>query len=156
MTFCHFLYKNRIYRNKTMIRMIIDDKSRAIVIMWNNIKPQRGTKPQTVNRPRCRFSYQRTRAFLLLSPACVAFYQPYYLDVARYAHGNKTANLLNNQTKSGTEFIDRFGLNSVLFLSLVFCLVYLTWTRKNITIDLFFKCHTCIYNRFHYKKLYHV
>ena len=24
--------------------MIIDDKSRAIVIMWNNIKPQRGIK----------------------------------------------------------------------------------------------------------------
>ena len=35
--------------------MIIDDKSRAIVIMWNNIKPQRGIKPTTVNIPRCRF-----------------------------------------------------------------------------------------------------
>ena len=35
--------------------MIIDDKSRAIVIMWNNIKPQRGINPTTVNRPRCRF-----------------------------------------------------------------------------------------------------
>ena len=35
--------------------MIIDDKSRAIVIIWNNIKPQRGIKPKTVNRPRCRF-----------------------------------------------------------------------------------------------------
>jgi len=41
----------------------------------------------------------------------VASYQPYYLAVARYAHGNKTANLLNNQTKSGKESIDRFGLN---------------------------------------------
>ena len=58
------------------------------------------------------FYYQRTRAFLLLSPACVASYQPYYLDVARYAHGNKTANLLNNQTKSGKESIDRFGFKN--------------------------------------------
>ena len=58
------------------------------------------------------FYYQRTRAFLLLSPACVASYQPYYLDVARYARGNKTANLLNNQTKSGKESIDRFGLKA--------------------------------------------
>ena len=39
----------------------------------------------------------------------MASYQPYYLAVARYAHGNKTANLLNNQTKSGKESIDRFG-----------------------------------------------
>ena len=29
--------------------MIIDDKSRAIVIMWNNIKPQRGIKPKTLS-----------------------------------------------------------------------------------------------------------
>jgi len=40
----------------------------------------------------------------------MASYQPYYLAVARYAHGNKTANLLNNQTKSGKESIDRFEL----------------------------------------------
>ena len=57
------------------------------------------------------FYYQRTRAFLLLSPACVASQQSYYLAVARYAHGNKTVNLLNNQTKSGKESINRFGLN---------------------------------------------
>ena len=47
----------------------------------------------------------------MLSPVCVASYQPCYLDVARYARGNKTANLLNNQTKLGKESIDRFGLN---------------------------------------------
>ena len=55
---------------------------------------------------------QRTRAFLLLPPACVADYQPYYLDVARYAHGNKTGNLLNNKTKAGKESNDRFGINT--------------------------------------------
>ncbi|MGP1548695.1 MAG: hypothetical protein ACTTIF_07550, partial [Prevotella sp.] len=54
---------------------------------------------------------QRTIAFLLLSPACVASYQSYFLAVAHYARGNKTVNLLNNQTKSGKESIDRFGLN---------------------------------------------
>ena len=59
-------------------------------------------------------------AFLLLSPACVASYQPYYLDVARYAHGNKTANLLNNQTKSGKESIDRFGIKERKTLQIVF------------------------------------
>ena len=48
-------------------------------------------------------------AFLLLSPACVASYQPYYLAVARYARGNKTANLLNKQTKSDKESNDRLG-----------------------------------------------
>ena len=58
------------------------------------------------------FYYQRTRAFLLLSPACVASYQSYFLAVARYARGNKTANLLNNQTKSGKESIDRFGFKN--------------------------------------------
>jgi len=46
----------------------------------------------------------------------VASYQPYYLDVARYAHGNKTANLLNNQTKSGKESIDCFRLKTLLIL----------------------------------------
>ena len=39
-------------------------------------------------------------AFLLLSPACVASYRSYFLAVAHYAYGNKTVNLLNNQTKS--------------------------------------------------------
>ena len=52
-------------------------------------------------------------AFLLLSPACVASYRSYFLAVANYAYGNKTANLLNNQTKSGKESIDRFGVNKL-------------------------------------------
>ena len=30
--------------------------------------------------------------------------------VTHYAYGNKTVNLLNNQTKSGKESIDRFGI----------------------------------------------
>ena len=63
----------------------------------------------------------KDKAFLLLSPACVASYQPYYLAVARYAHGNKTANLLNNQTKAGKESIDRFGFNSGTNSSSHFC-----------------------------------
>ena len=47
----------------------------------------------------------------MLSPDCVISYQPYYLDVVHYARGNKTANLLNNQTKSVKESNDRFGLS---------------------------------------------
>ena len=49
----------------------------------------------------------------MLSPACVISYQPYYLEAARYARGNKTANLLNNQTKSGKESIDCFGITQI-------------------------------------------
>ncbi len=52
-------------------------------------------------------------AFLLLSPACVASYRSYFLAVAHYAYGNKTVNLLNNQTKSGKKSIDRFGVNKL-------------------------------------------
>ncbi|MGP1548309.1 MAG: hypothetical protein ACTTIF_05500 [Prevotella sp.] len=43
-----------------------------------------------------------------------------HLDVARYARGNKTANLLNNQTKSGKESIDRFGIKERKTLQIVF------------------------------------
>jgi len=42
----------------------------------------------------------------------VISYQPYYLEAARYAHGNKTANLLINQTKSGKESNDLFGMQN--------------------------------------------
>ena len=41
----------------------------------------------------------------------MASYQPYYLDVARYARGNKTANLLNNQTKSLRNLLTVLGLS---------------------------------------------
>ncbi len=43
-----------------------------------------------------------------------------HLDVARYARGNKTANLLNNQTRSGKESIDRFGIKERKTLQIVF------------------------------------
>ena len=73
------------------------------------------------------FYYQRTRAFLLLSPACVASQQSYFLAVAHYAYGNKTVNLLNNQTKSGKESIDRilcFPPNKTLFLTLLLTVAF--------------------------------
>ena len=63
-------------------------------------------EPKTVNRPWCRFLIKEQE----LSSACMASYQSYFLNVARYARGNKTANLLNNQTKSGKESIDCFEL----------------------------------------------
>ncbi|MGP1547601.1 MAG: hypothetical protein ACTTIF_01830, partial [Prevotella sp.] len=52
-------------------------------------------------------------------PACVASYQPYYLDVARYAHGNKTANLLNNQTKSLRNLLTVLGLTRVTWYNTI-------------------------------------
>ena len=48
----------------------------------------------------------------MLSPVCVISYQPYYLEAARYAHGNKTANMLINQTKSSKESNDRFEMQN--------------------------------------------
>ena len=54
-------------------------------------------------------------AFLLLSPACVASYRSYFLAVAHYAYGNKTVNLLNNQTKSGKESIEFWVKQQILF-----------------------------------------
>ena len=47
-------------------------------------------------------------AFLLLSHACVASYRSYFLAVAHYAYGNKTVNLLNNQTKSVWNLLTAF------------------------------------------------
>ena len=49
-------------------------------------------------------------SFICLSVSCLS----YSLDVARYAFKNKTANMLNNQTKSAQALTTDLGLRHVL------------------------------------------